>query len=137
MVRSWPVRTIDSPDRVGAIGRYAVSANAPVAGIVVQRTAQTTKDRCIRGSLSACMELNTASTIVAPGADGIGLILLLFRRGGHRLTAAIELACGRGSEERGDGHRPRLRLAPVHGRQHRHDFAKCRPGRSRAVAEIP
>src|SRR6266478_9763919 len=122
MVRSWPVRTINSPDRVGAIGRYAVWANAPVAGIIV----------------SACMELNTASTIVlAPGADGIGLILLLFRRGGHRLTAAIELACGRGSEERGDGHRPRLRLAPVHGRQHRHDFAKCRPGRRRAVAEIP
>src|SRR5258705_3689856 len=100
MVRSWPVRTIDSPDRVGAIGRYAVSANAPVAGIIVQRPAQTTKDRCIQGSLSACMELNTASTIVrAPGADGIGLMLLLFRRGGHRRTAAIELACGRGSEE--------------------------------------
>src|SRR5260370_22898461 len=121
MVRSWPVRTIDSPDRVGAIGRYAVSASVPVAGIIVQRTAQTTKDRCIRGSLSACMELNTASTIVlAPGADGIGLILLLFRRGGHRLTPPIELACRRRSEERGDGHPPRLRVGPAHSRQQPH-----------------
>src|SRR5258707_15229348 len=98
MVRSWPVRTIDSPDRLGAIGRYAVSANAPVAGIIVQRTAQTTKDRCIQGSLSACMELNTATTIVlAPVADVIGLMLLLFRRGGQRRAPAIQLARGRAS----------------------------------------
>src|SRR6266478_3285885 len=122
MVRSWPVRTINSPDRVGAIGRYAVWANAPVAGIIV----------------SACMALNTASTIVlVPAADGIGLILLLFRRGGHHSTAGIELACGRGLEECDGGHRSRLRRAPVHGRQQRHDFAKRRPRRSRAVAEIP
>src|SRR5258708_20145688 len=138
MVRSWPVRTIDSSDREGAIERYAVWANAPVAGIVVPRSAQTTKDRCIRGSFSACMALNTASTMVrAPGADGIGLVLLLFRRGGYRFTAAIELACGRGLEECDGGHRSRLRRAPVHGRQQRHDFAKRRPRRSRALAEIP
>src|SRR5882672_12880043 len=131
MVRSWPVRTIDSSDREGAIGRYAVWVNAPVAGIVVPRSAQTTKDRCIRGSLSLCMELNTASTIVlVPAADGIGLILLLFRRGGYRFAAAIELACGRGFEECGGGHRSRLRRAPVHGRQQRHDFAKLCPRRS-------
>src|ERR1700676_5498258 len=115
MVKSWPVRTNDSPDRVGAIGRYAVWANAPHAGIIVPRSAQTTKDRWVRVGLSGRMPLSTTSTVVFMcDAGGIGLTLLLFRRGGHRFTAGIELACGRGLEERGGDHRPRLRRAPVH-----------------------
>src|SRR5580704_11903001 len=100
MVRSWPVRMIESPARLGTIGAYGLCASAPADGIIGPSSAQTNKEQRSR-----------------PNLRNASRILWVFRRARHGLAAPEERAGGRALEERRGGHRPRLCRDPIHVRQ--------------------